>query len=65
MYHCVVINKLFSVMDKSFETTFLWKKNYCRVCNSFGSTYTGGGYLITFCYLMIIHNAQASNTLKQ
>ena len=37
MYCCLSINEMFSVMDKSFEMTFLYEKNPCTVCDSFGS----------------------------
>ena len=37
MYRYVSINQMFSVMDKSFKMTFLWKKTLVQCGNSFGS----------------------------
>ena len=35
MYHCVSINKIFSVMDKTFEITFVYEKNSLQHGDSF------------------------------
>ena len=43
MYHCVSINKMFSVLDKNFEITFCMRQTLVQYGNSFGSK----DYLIT------------------
>ena len=64
MYHCVSINKMFSVMDKSFK-----KNTFVEEKLSYSMIIILNLYLrrlsYHFSYLTIIQNTQASNSFKR
>ena len=59
------INKMLFVIDKSFKMTFFRRTLVQYYYNLILNLYTQGDYLVTINYVMIIQNAEASNTLKQ